>query len=86
MSTTSPISIEQLHSEYDHKRERCRAYARANMIFDLSDADQYYLKLLIERSEAELNYREAMGEFIHIPRIEKQLSSYKEMLDTGVIL
>ena len=87
MSTTSP-TIDQLKQEYDNKCEKARRYASANFIFDFYDADETYLRLLIEREQAHYNYKRAKVNddtfFNHrfAPVINHRIKTFKNRLSS----
>lgn len=86
-TTSSPKTVEQLKKEYENHSTACKKYRLANCIHDLTGADSTYLKLLIKRNKAELEYRKAAGQNIHLPRIRHQLQRYRTLLSLiGVIV
>ncbi|MBR1749046.1 MAG: hypothetical protein IJ743_04530 [Bacilli bacterium] len=88
-NTTSPIStLDTLKSEYEKKSDAARRYASANFIFDFYDADETYLRLLIEREEAHYDYKRAEVNddtyFNHrfAPVINHRIQTFKKRLST----
>ena len=87
MNSSSP-TIDQLKKDYTVKSEKARRYASANFIFDFYDADETYLRLLIEREQAHYDYKRAEVNddtfFNHryAPVINHRIETFKKRLST----
>lgn len=81
MTTT----ITTLEKKYKEACEKVRNYARANFIFDLLDADNYYLDLLIEREEAHIELKRAQVNddpyfnYRYLPVMNHRIQQFKNM-------
>lgn len=81
--STSSTSI--LRKEYDQAVLARRNYERANLIFDLNDADTHYIQLCIRVQEAYRDLKKSEeSEFrfnsLYLPVINRRLQNLREKL------